>query len=96
VLKQYPLDGLKIDGSFVQGITSNSDDLEIVSAVIAMAHNLRLRVVAEGTETRQQLELLGARGCDEAQGYIVSEPLPADEATRFLEKGTAAARVARA
>ena len=78
VLRQYPLDSLKIDGSFVRDLADNTDDREIVSAVVALAHNLGLKVVAEGVETREQLALLRARGCDLIQGYYLGRPMSAE------------------
>jgi diguanylate cyclase (GGDEF)-like protein/PAS domain S-box-containing protein len=85
VLKQFPLDALKIDHSFIRDLTTDLDDLEIVNAIIAMGHNLGLKLVAEGVETDKQLELLKQRGCDEIQGYLVSRPLSADDATYLLQ-----------
>jgi diguanylate cyclase (GGDEF)-like protein len=83
-LKRFPIDSLKIDRSFIKDIPANSDDLAITQAVIAMAHGLRLRTVAEGVETEEQLEWLKRFGCEEIQGYLFSKPLPAEEAGRFL------------
>jgi len=76
-LKRFPLDALKIDRSFISDATSNSDDAAIVKAIIRMAHELDLKVVAEGVETQAQLEFLRKRGCDEIQGYLFSKPLAA-------------------
>ena len=74
-LKRFPLDTLKIDASFVRDVTSDADDANITRTVIAMAHNLRLNVVAEGVETAEQLAFLAEHGCDLYQGYYLSRPL---------------------
>ena len=78
-LKRFPIDTLKIDKSFVQDTTIDNDSAAIVKAIIALAQNLRLRVVAEGVETKEQLNFLREHGCDEVQGYYFSAPL---ESTR--------------
>lgn len=78
-LRQYDFDLLKIDRSFVSGITTNREDRDLVTATIAMAHSLNLHVVAEGVETAEQLTLLQELGCDIAQGYHFSKPIPALE-----------------
>jgi EAL domain-containing protein (putative c-di-GMP-specific phosphodiesterase class I) len=83
-LKRFPIDTLKIDQSFIRDISSDSDDAAIVQAIIALAHGMRLRVVAEGVETTGQLEFLRALGNDEYQGYLYSRPLPAHEMERRL------------
>lgn len=78
-LKRFPIDKLKIDQSFVRDITTDADDKAMVAAIIVMAHQLNIRVVAEGVETEAQLAFLREQGCDEYQGYYFSKPLPADE-----------------
>jgi diguanylate cyclase (GGDEF)-like protein/PAS domain S-box-containing protein len=83
-LRRLPLDSLKIDRSFITNIATNPDDAAITSAVVAMAHSLKLRVVAEGVETEEQLAYLRGLGCDEAQGYLFSRPVPADEFARLI------------
>jgi diguanylate cyclase (GGDEF)-like protein len=83
-LRKFPLDTLKIDGSFVAGALINDDDAAITSAMIAMAHRLRLRVVAEGVEKRQQLEMLRELECEELQGFLFSPAVPAAEFRELL------------
>jgi diguanylate cyclase (GGDEF)-like protein len=78
-LRRFPIDQLKIDRSFLSEITARSDDASIVGAIVSLAHNLRLKVVAEGVETVAQLDLLKTLGCDQYQGYQFSPPLPAAE-----------------
>jgi diguanylate cyclase (GGDEF)-like protein/PAS domain S-box-containing protein len=84
-LRSYPFDVLKIDRSFINDITVDKADLELVTAAIAMAHGLGLKVVAEGVETEEQLEILAALGCDLAQGFLFSRPEPTEAITRMLE-----------
>jgi diguanylate cyclase (GGDEF)-like protein/PAS domain S-box-containing protein len=85
-LKQFPVDQLKIDRSFIRDITMDHDDAAIVSAMIAMSHNLGLKVTAEGVETRDQLEFLRMTGCDTYQGYYFSVPLPARAFAELIRK----------
>ncbi|MCZ6458340.1 MAG: EAL domain-containing protein, partial [Gammaproteobacteria bacterium] len=73
-LKKFPIDTVKVDRSFVMDIPESSDDKAITSAVIAMAHRLNMQVVAEGVETKDQLDFLLCEGCDFAQGYLFSKP----------------------
>lgn len=87
-LKKFPIHSLKIDRSFVKDIEEDSDNAAIVSAVIAMAHNLKLEVVAEGVETEAQLAFLRLHRCNKIQGYLFSRPLPADEIDRLLFEET--------
>ncbi|HVJ40024.1 MAG TPA: EAL domain-containing protein [Dongiaceae bacterium] len=86
-LKRFPIDKLKIDQSFVRDIPQDAADKEIAATIIAMGKNLRLEVLAEGVETEAQFEFLRGLGCDTAQGYLFSRPLPADELTSQLPRG---------
>ncbi len=83
-LKKLPIHRIKIDQSFVRELTLDNDDAEIVSSMLAMAHGLGLEVVAEGVETKEQLEFLAARDCEEIQGYYFSRPLDPEAFTAFL------------
>jgi EAL domain-containing protein (putative c-di-GMP-specific phosphodiesterase class I) len=85
-LKRFPLDILKIDKSFVDDIPFHQDDMEIAATIIAMGHILGFKVLAEGVETAEQLAFLQAKGCDMYQGYLTSEPVPAEEFKKLLIK----------
>ncbi len=83
-LKHFPLNRLKIDRSFIKDLTSSSDDEIIIEAIIALAHGLRLKVVAEGVETVEQLNYIRNNLCDEVQGFLFAEPMPAADLSVFL------------
>ncbi|APG27777.1 hypothetical protein A7E78_07965 [Syntrophotalea acetylenivorans] len=85
-LKYFPIDRIKIDRSFVRDITTDSDDAAITEAIVVMAHSLKLKVVAEGVETEEQLEFLRGCGCEEVQGFYFSRPHPVDRAELFLSR----------
>ncbi len=85
-LKHFPVDRLKIDRSFIQGIPDYSNDAAIAASIIAMAHALGFKVVAEGVETQEQLTFLRAQQCDEMQGYLISRPVPAEQIRVMLEQ----------
>ncbi|MEH2379441.1 MAG: EAL domain-containing protein [Nostoc sp.] len=87
-LKRFPVNMLKIDQSFVRDVTSNPDSAAITDAIIALAKSLRLKITAEGVETKEQLDYLQMRGCDEGQGYYFSRPVPADIITPMLQKSS--------
>jgi len=83
-LKRFPINQLKVDRTFVRDLPHNNDDIAITRAVIAMAHSLKMSVVAEGVEHQQQFDLLRAEGCDEFQGFYCRPPLEEAELMRFL------------
>ena len=93
-LRRFPIDTLKIDQSLIRDIGSDPDDAAIASAVIALAHTLKLEVVAEGVETRDQLEFLVASGCDRMQGYLFSPPVPAERCEELLAAPSRAGELA--
>jgi diguanylate cyclase (GGDEF)-like protein/PAS domain S-box-containing protein len=86
-LKRFPIDSLKIDRSFVRDVTSDPDDAAIAQTIIALAHSLNQKVVAEGVETEAQLRFLRAKNCDEMQGYLFSRPLEAGAFADLLREG---------
>ena len=90
-LKRFPIDRLKIDQSFVRDVTRDPDDAAIAAAIIAMAHSLKLTVVAEGVETEEQLAFLRDQRCDEMQGYLFSPPVPPEQFEELLEENARAA-----
>jgi EAL domain-containing protein (putative c-di-GMP-specific phosphodiesterase class I) len=83
-LRRVPIDGVKIDRSFVADVLRDPDDLALTTAIIAMAHSLGITVVAEGVEEEGQFNILRERGCDLAQGFWMSKPLTMQEFTRLL------------
>lgn len=86
-LKRMPIGTLKIDRSFVKDVTTDTNDATVVQTIIAMAHTLKLRVIAEGSETAEQVQFLRDQNCDETQGFFFSRPLPANELRPMLEHG---------
>ena len=85
-LKRLPVDELKIDKSFVLNMEHDADDAKIVKSTIDLGHNMGLRVVAEGLETLPVWHLLRQMGCDQAQGYYLSKPMPGDKLIAWLEQ----------
>jgi EAL domain-containing protein (putative c-di-GMP-specific phosphodiesterase class I) len=86
-LKRFPIDTLKIDQSFVHDITTDPDTAAIVTAIIAMAHSLRLKVIAEGVEFVEQANFLRHHGCDQMQGFLMTPPVAAGEFPKFVTGG---------
>ena len=83
-LRHFPIDRLKIDQAFIRDLTTSPDDAAIARAIIALGHNMNIRVVAEGVETAEQLAFLRDNGCDVVQGYLYSEPVPADDCLALM------------
>jgi EAL domain-containing protein (putative c-di-GMP-specific phosphodiesterase class I) len=86
-LRTFPIDALKIEQSFIRQITTAPDETTIVTVVIGMGRSLKLRVVAEGVETPEELAFLQAQRCDEAQGYCFSRPVLPEQFAKLLENG---------
>jgi EAL domain-containing protein (putative c-di-GMP-specific phosphodiesterase class I) len=86
-LRQFPVDTLKVDQSFVREIDSETGNAPIIGAVISMGRSLNLLVIAEGIETAEQLATLQSYGCDRGQGFYFSRPVPAPEFSKLLESG---------
>jgi len=91
-LKRFPVDTLKIDRSFVSEVTSDPDDAALVTGIIALAHSLRLKVVAEGVETTEQRDFLLRCDCDSFQGYLLSQPVPPEVFERIMLDAVRAAQ----
>ena len=86
-LRCFPLDALKVDRSFIRDVVTDPNDAAIVASIINLAHNLRLKVIAEGVETEEQLAYLKERGCDLVQGFYFSEPVPAEKLSELVRRG---------
>lgn len=86
-LQRFPIDKLKIDRTFISDVTSSNDDASIVSAIVSLGHTLKLKVIAEGVETPEQLEFLQMLGCDQYQGFHYSKPMPAEEFADLIRRG---------
>jgi EAL domain-containing protein (putative c-di-GMP-specific phosphodiesterase class I) len=85
-LKRFPLDALKIDQSFVCEIHSSEDSHSICKAIVALGHGLGMKIIAEGVEHHEQLQLLHMMGCDQIQGYYFAKPMPAEEVRNFINE----------
>lgn len=95
-LQRFPVDSLKINRSFITDITTNPENAAIAKAIIAMAHSLNIKVIAEGVETQGQFDYLAEHQCDAIQGYVVSIPLPAKDFEQWNQQKSAAATELRA
>jgi EAL domain-containing protein (putative c-di-GMP-specific phosphodiesterase class I) len=87
-IKQFPIDSLKVDQSFIEDLPGDENDVAITKAIIALARSLKLKVVAEGVENAEQLGFLREHVCDQMQGYYCSKPLPDHEFLKFLQTST--------
>jgi EAL domain-containing protein (putative c-di-GMP-specific phosphodiesterase class I) len=85
-LRRLPIDKIKIDRSFIQEVASNDSDLTIVKTMIELSHGLGKRVLAEGVETKEQLQLLRNIGCDAVQGYFISKPISEEAFTKYFRR----------
>lgn len=92
-LSRLPVDALKIDRSFIHGMLQNRENMSIVSSIVSLAHALKIKVIAEGVETREQLEVLQSLACDEVQGYLISVPIGAASVVNLLRERTPLALV---
>jgi EAL domain-containing protein (putative c-di-GMP-specific phosphodiesterase class I) len=86
-LRRFPIDVLKIDQSFVRGLSENSQDAQLISAIISLGKSLDLNIVAEGVETLEQLEFLKANRCEEGQGFLFSKAVAADDFAQLMQAG---------
>ncbi|ADU31249.1 sensor domain-containing protein [Evansella cellulosilytica] len=84
-LRRFPIDTLKIDQSFIKEVVDNTNDQAIVTSIIQLAHNMKLRVIAEGVETSEMVAFLNKLSCDEMQGFLYSQPLPPEAVTKYIE-----------
>ncbi|MNF92558.1 Oxygen sensor protein DosP [compost metagenome] len=84
-LRRFPIDVLKIDQSFIRGLSTDSNDAALVSAIISLGRSLKLTIIAEGVETLEQLDFLKAHRCEEGQGYYFSKAVEPDAFARYLE-----------
>ena len=85
-LKRFPIDVLKVDRSFVMDIPNDLNDMEITAAVIAMAHKLSLKVVAEGIETVEQIDFLKQNRCEYGQGFMIARPMPSSDLESYIRE----------
>jgi len=93
-VKKFPVDRIKIDQSFVRNLTSDPNDAAIVRAIVNLGHSLGIDVIAEGVDSADQVEMLRAEGCEEAQGFLFAKPLPVEEFLALVQADAAVARSA--